>query len=158
MSTTTTSHRESNRRRRTTDLQTLIRMDPMDRIEALRAGIESVVLIEIAKAMGHSVSELIELLQLARHSPVGAVRKGKRLTTEQSERVLAILRLIEIVEDMVMVASQDKAFDTPLWIGDWLTTPCPALGGRRPATLTDTLEGFRVLERLLSQMQSGAYA
>ncbi|WP_407279182.1 MbcA/ParS/Xre antitoxin family protein [Aromatoleum evansii] len=130
----------------------------MDRIEALRAGIESLVLIEVAKAMGHSVSELIELLQLGRHSPVGAVMKGNRLTTEQSERILAFLRLVEAVDDMVRATGQDKAFDAPRWIGDWLASPCPALGGRHPAALTDTLEGFRVLERLLSQMQSGAYA
>lgn len=130
----------------------------MDRIEALRAGIESTVLIEIAKAIGCPLPELIELLQLGRHSPVSAVRKGDRLTTEQSERVLAFLRLIEVVEEMVMVASQGEAFDASRWIGDWLASPCPALGGRRPATLTDTLEGFRVLDQLLSQMLSGAYA
>lgn len=139
-------------------LQTLIPMDPMDRIELLRAGIESVVLIEIARAIGRSAPELIELLQLARRSPVVAVQQGARLTTEQSERVLAFLRLIEIVEDMVMVASSEKAFNAPRWIGDWLATPCPALGGRRPATLTDTIEGFRVLGQMLSQILSGAYA
>ncbi|NMG29513.1 antitoxin Xre/MbcA/ParS toxin-binding domain-containing protein [Aromatoleum evansii] len=133
-------------------------MDPMVKIEALRAGIESVVLVEIAKAIGRSTLELIELLQLSRHSPVGAIRRGERLTTEQGERVLAFLRLVEAVGDMVTVAGDDKAFDVPRWIADWLATPCPALGGRRPASLTDTLEGFRVLNQLLSQMQSGAYA
>lgn len=151
-------HREGSRKRHATDLQTLIRLDPMDRINVLRAGIESVVLVEIAKAIGRSTPELIGLLQLAHHSPVGAVRKGGRLTTEQSERVLAFLRLVAVVDDMVTVASQDKAFDAPRWIGDWLADPCPALGGQRPATLTDTLEGFRVLDQLLSQMLSGAYA
>lgn len=158
MSTNPQPHREGNRKRHATDPQTLIVMDPMVRIEALRAGIESVVLVEIAKAIGRSTPELIELLQLARHSPVGAIRRGKRLTTEQSERVLALLRLIEVVGDIVTVASEDNAFDVLRWIGDWLATPCPALGGQRPASLTDTLEGFRVLNQLLSQMQSGAYA
>lgn len=131
----------------------------MDRIEALGAGIESLVLIKIAKAIGRSVPELIGLLQLTRHSLIGAVvRKGNRLTTEQSERVLAFLRLIEVAEGMVTVSGQDKAFDAPRWIGDWVAIPCPALGGRPPTVLTDTLEGFRVLEQLLSQMLSGAYA
>lgn len=102
--------------------------------------------------------ELIELLQIARHSPDGAVQKGGRLTTEQSERVLAFLRLIERVDHMVTVARQDKAFDAPRWLGEWFASPCPTLGARRPATLTDTLERFRVLEQLLSQMLSSAYA
>lgn len=151
-------HVAGSQKRPALDPRALIRLDPMDRINVLRAGIESVALVEIATAVGRSMPELIELLQLAAHSPVAAPLKGKRLTTEQSERVLAFLRLIEIADDMVRTTSQHTPFDAPHWIGDWLASPCPALGGRRPAGFTDTLEGFRVLEQLLAQMLSGAYA
>lgn len=140
------------------DPRALLRLDPMDRINCLRAGIESVALVEIAKAVGRSTLELIELLQLARYSHVGTVGRRARLTTEQSERVLAFLRLIEVLDHMVTAASDDKPFDAPRWLGDWIATPCPALGGQCPAAFTDTLEGYRVLDQLLSQMASGAYA
>lgn len=141
------------------DLRALIRLDPMERIKVLRAGIESVALVEIATAVGRSMPELIDLLQLAAHSAVAAPRKGSRLSTEQSERVLAFLRLIEAADDMVRITTPGSMpFDAPRWVGEWLASPCPALGGRRPAGFTDTLEGFRVLEQLLAQMLSGAYA
>lgn len=136
----------------------LLRLDPMDRIQVLRAGIESVVLVAIAHATGRSPPELFDLLQLMHPSPGTTFRKGARLTTEQSERVLAFLRLIERVEEMVTNGGDDRTFDAARWLGDWLTTPCPALGGQRPAVLTDTLEGYRVLDQLLAQMLSGAYA
>lgn len=151
-------HKAGSQKRPVLDLRALIRLDPMDRINVLRAGIESIALVEIATAVGRSMPELIELLQLAAHSPVAAPLKGKRLTTEQSERILAFLRLIEIADEMVRTTRQHTPFDAPHWVGDWLASPCPALGGRRPAGFTDTLEGFRVLEQLLAQMQSGAYA
>ncbi|MCK9988151.1 MAG: hypothetical protein AzoDbin1_04623 [Azoarcus sp.] len=118
------------------DLRALIRLDPMDRIKVLRAGIESVALVEIATAVGRSMPELIDLLQLAGYSAVAAPRKGSRLSTEQSERVLAFLRLIEAADDMVRTTSQHTPFDAARWVGDWLASPCPALGDALPASPT----------------------
>ncbi|NMG28077.1 MbcA/ParS/Xre antitoxin family protein [Aromatoleum evansii] len=158
MSATPEPNQDRRRQPAPFDRRALLRLDPMDRINVLRAGIESVALVAIAHAIGRSCPELIDLLQLARPSPVSTPRKGVRLTTAQSERVLAFLRLIERVDHMVTIGSDDSAFDAARWLGDWLARPCPALGGQRPAALTDTLEGYRVLDQLLSQMLSGAYA
>lgn len=150
--------RKAGSQKRHAPLRALIRLDPMDRINVLRRGIECRSLVEIANAIGRSTSALIDLLQLARHSSLAPQRKGARLTTEQSERLLAFLRLIEVVDDMVKLAGDNRSFDAPRWLGDWFAMPCPALGGQRPADLTDTLEGYRLLEQLLAQMLAGAYA
>ena len=135
----------------------LLRLDPMQRIERLREGLEIGTLVEIAKATDCPVAELLELLQLSPASPV-TVRNKNGLTTQESERVLAFLRIIQSVEDMVANGGDSLSFDAPRWTVNWFARPCPALGGRRPADLADTLEGYRVLNQLIAQLSSGAYS
>lgn len=145
-------------RREPLPAMTLLRLDPMQRIERLREGLETGTLVEISKAIGRPVAELLELLQLSPGSPVTVRNKNARLTTQESERVLAFLRIIQSVEDMVANGGDNLSFDAPRWTANWFARPCPALGGRRPADLADTLEGYRVLNQLIAQLSSGAYS
>lgn len=48
------------------------------------------------------------------------------------------------------------AFDTALWLGEWIRKPQPALGGRRPEDLLDTPTGQAAVMRVLGAMESGA--
>ncbi|WP_176668768.1 MbcA/ParS/Xre antitoxin family protein [Variovorax sp. SG517] len=43
-------------------------------------------------------------------------------------------------------------------VAQWLDQPLSALNGQRPGDLMDTAEGQAMVSRLLSRIQSGAYA
>ncbi|MFO1356707.1 MAG: MbcA/ParS/Xre antitoxin family protein [Gammaproteobacteria bacterium] len=48
-------------------------------------------------------------------------------------------------------------FNAARWLGKWIETAQPALGGRKPADLLDTPTGLDMVSRLLGSIQSGAY-
>lgn len=86
------------------------------------------------------------------------VRQQKRLSPEETERVLGVATLVGQVERMVQESGTPDGFDAAVWTAAWLDRPHPALGGARPATLMDTAEGRTLVSRVIAQMQSGAYA
>ncbi len=48
-------------------------------------------------------------------------------------------------------------FDPFAWLGSWLTSPNPALGGQRPLALLDTSDGRLLVDGVLATMESGVY-
>ena len=73
-------------------------------------------------------------------------------------RVIGLARLVGQVETMVRESGDPAGFDAARWVSAWLKQPNPALGGRRPIELMDTVTGQEVVSGLLTRMQSGAYA
>lgn len=88
-------------------------------------------------------------------------RKAKTnapLSPAEGERVLGFARLLGQVQTMVRESGDSERFDASAWLSAWMSAPVPALGGARPLDLMDTMTGQSLVSRLLSQMQSGAYA
>jgi uncharacterized protein (DUF2384 family) len=75
---------------------------------------------------------------------------------DEGKGVLA--HLVEQVEAMVVEAGDPTNFDATAWLSQWLREPLPAVGGGRPIDLLDTTEGQALVSRMLSQIQSGAFA
>ena len=84
--------------------------------------------------------------------------RDELLSTEDSERVVGLAKLVGQLEAMVEESGSDENFDAPEWLSRWLREPLPALGGGRPIDLLDTMEGQALVAQALSQIQSGAYA
>lgn len=61
-------------------------------------------------------------------------------------------RLVEVRE------LDPEGFDASAWRGAWLDKANLALAGKRPAEYLDTNEGGQIVQRLLAQMERGAYA
>ncbi|MCI3132305.1 antitoxin Xre/MbcA/ParS toxin-binding domain-containing protein [Phenylobacterium aquaticum] len=85
-------------------------------------------------------------------------KAGERLTTDESERVLGVAKLIGQLEAIVEESGDPVGFDAAAWMSRWLSEPLPALGGVKPIDLLDTMEGQALVSRSLAQMQSGAFA
>jgi len=63
------------------------------------------------------------------------------------------------VQTMVADGGAEAAgFDAARWLAQWLAHPLPALGGDTPASYLDTVEGQKLVSRLLAMAESGAYA
>lgn len=94
--------------------------------------------------------------------PKGKAAPGKSkiaLVSGASEaRAKQLAKLASQVETIIRESGEQTGFDAAEWVEDWVARPHPALGGKPPADYLDTAEGQAMVDRLIAQMQSGAYA
>lgn len=134
------------------------RANPLDRIAIIRGRVPARYVVALAQSMQIPKERLYGALNLARATVDRRIQKRQRLSQEESERVLAVVRLIGQVDSMVQESGDPAGFDAAKWTGEWLQRPHPALGGRCPSELLDTADGRALVADLLAQQQSGAYA
>ena len=82
---------------------------------------------------------------------------SERIPQASSERVIGLMSLIGRVEE-ITIRNGATGFDPAKWLGTWLNTPLPALGGARPGTYLDTMAGQDLLSSMIAIAESGAYA
>lgn len=136
----------------------VFRATPVDRIEMIKAGVRAIEAKRLFEALSISQGAAFAALKLSAATVNRKAARGQKLSSDESERVLGIARLIGQVEAMVEESGTAEGFDAAHWISRWLEEPVPALGGRRPLDLLDTMEGQALVADTLARMQSGAYA
>lgn len=78
-----------------------------------------------------------------------------RLT--ENDRAANVARLVGIVQRMVEESGDPAGFDAAHWTATFLERPNHALGGQLPIEFMRTEQGHAVVERLVLNMQCGAY-
>ena len=128
-------------------------------IEWERGGIGAGVVGEFAAVMDVPVDQLCSLLGVAPSTIARKRRLGGTLAPAVSQSVLRLARLLDVARQLVenSTAVDARNFDPYKWLGRWLWTAQPALGGLRPATLISTPTGAVAVERLLGALESGVY-
>lgn len=134
------------------------RANPLDRIAIIRGRVPAAYVVSLTQSMQIPKERLYSTLNLARATIDRKIQKRQRLNQEESERILAVVRLIGQADCMVQESGDPSRFDAPRWTAEWLQRPHPALGGRTPGELLDTADGRALVADLLAQQQSGAYA
>lgn len=134
------------------------RANPLDRIAIIRGRVPATYVIALTQSMQISKERLYSTLNLARATVDRKIQQRQRLSQEESERILAVARLIGQVDCMVQESGDPTDFDAARWTAQWLQRPHPALGGRAPGELLDTADGRGLVSDLLAQQQSAAYA
>lgn len=134
------------------------RANPLDRIAIIRGRVPATYVLALTQSMQIPKERLYSTLNLARATVDRKIQKRQRLNQEESERILAVVRLIGQVDTMVQESGEPAGFDAAKWVADWLQRPHPALGGRTPGELLDTADGRGLVADLLAQQQSSAYA
>lgn len=132
--------------------------EPMRLVAIIRSGVPATATAALAGALGLSQDQLFKDLGLARATVVRKASKNENLSSEQTERVVGLMRLIGQVATMVAESGDPKDFDAARWVGEWIHKPNSALGSVRPAELMDTVQGLEIVSNLLLKMQTGAYA
>lgn len=136
----------------------LYRAPATDRIRIIKDGVPA-----------STVKRLIADLRLDQHVLFGALNlktatvnrraaRDEALPSAEGERVIGIAKLVGQLEAMLEESGETSGFEARSWLSTWLREPLPALGGVRPISLLDTMEGQSLVSRALSQIQSGAYA
>lgn len=116
-------------------------------IAAIRAGLP-VSAVDEALASGRVTAAEIDRLAIPRKTLAHRRAKG-RLTPEQSDRLVRILRI---------VTEAEATFDDRTRAGIWLRRATSALGGEAPLDLLDTDVGARQVETLLGRIAHGIAA
>lgn len=138
--------------------QDIYDMNPLDRVHIIRSGVHARVISYFAKSMDLSREHLSKTLGLSITTVDRKAKANARLTSEQSEPVVSMAKLIGQVQAIVQQSGDPDGFDAALWFAQWLDQPLPALGNSRPAEYMDTAEGRELLSNLIAHAQSGAYA
>jgi putative toxin-antitoxin system antitoxin component (TIGR02293 family) len=131
---------------------------PQDRIVTIKRGVPASHIKLLAARMNTSKEFLIDALGLTRATFNRKVRENKKLSQDESERVLGVDYLIGQIENMVKESGNPTGFDAAKWVSQWLNSPLPALGNKKPASYMDTVEGQKLVSNFLAMAQSGAYA
>ncbi|KJK21066.1 hypothetical protein UB46_29255 [Burkholderiaceae bacterium 16] len=127
-------------------------------IQVIRAGVPATDVSRLAHLMGTTKEHLIKTLDLPRATVDRKAKAHQNLSSEQSERVIGMAKLVGQVQAMVERSGDPTNFNAAQWVAQWLEQPSQALGGQRPAELMDTVAGQEVVSDLVAKMQSGAYA
>ncbi|SDB72494.1 antitoxin Xre/MbcA/ParS toxin-binding domain-containing protein [Belnapia rosea] len=136
----------------------LYQASALERVEMIKAGLSASEAKRIFADLAIGQGAALKALRL---SPATVNKKAKQdgtLSPGESERVLGMAKLVGQLEAMVQASGDPEGFDAPGWMARWLQAPLPALGGRRPMDLMDTMEGQALVSTTLAQMQGGAYA
>lgn len=133
-------------------------LDPLARVFMIKSGLTAKFIDEMAGEMHKPREWLLATVGVSSSTFKRKKQESKPLSKDDSERVLGMARLVGQVQTMVEQSGDPGAFDAAEWVGRWLDNPVPALGGRRPTELMDTVEGQTIVSNLLARIQSGAYA
>ncbi|MCU1330278.1 MAG: hypothetical protein JWN34_5648 [Bryobacterales bacterium] len=98
-------------------------------------------------ALGFTKAEIDELiipLRTLQHRKA----KRERLTVEESDKVLRIIRALSTTEDVY--DSRERSLS-------WLRRENPRLSNRAPLSLVGTYTGSRMVEELLGQIDEGMF-
>ncbi|PZW47106.1 putative toxin-antitoxin system antitoxin component (TIGR02293 family) [Humitalea rosea] len=124
-----------------------IAMNAVFPIDAIRQGLPAEA-ADAPIAAGRLTAAELDRLAIPRKTLAHRRALG-RLTPEQSDRLVRILRVIDFTE---------QTFADPARAHAWLRRPTTALGGEAPLDLLDTDPGARQVESLLGRIAHGIAA
>lgn len=124
-----------------------IRSD-LDLEDAVRSGLPVKAFESVVEAGALRATELHALV-IPRRTLAHRRRLGGRLSSEQSDRLTRVVRLVALAEEAI--GDGAKA-------GRWLRKPNRALQGRRPLDLLANDVGARLVEQVLGRIEHGLSA
>ncbi|WP_232464705.1 antitoxin Xre/MbcA/ParS toxin-binding domain-containing protein [Bordetella genomosp. 8] len=132
---------------------------PMALVETERAGVSSRFVKQLPVRMHIPATRLYTMMGIPKATIEKKAAANQSLTGMAGKSALGLARLLGIAQSIVANSTSPEArgFDAVAWLGQWLDSPQPALGGRKPGDLIDTPTGVDVVARLLGALESGAY-
>jgi putative toxin-antitoxin system antitoxin component (TIGR02293 family) len=114
--------------------------------EKVHRGIPAATLLGMASDLGIGVLELADTLRLARRTVTRRLAQDKKLTPDESEKILRVGRLLRIAE--AVFDGRDQAFA-------WFMRPLSPLNGRTPLQECSSEPGGREVEQVLGRIDHG---
>jgi putative toxin-antitoxin system antitoxin component (TIGR02293 family) len=115
-------------------------------MELIRSGLPVGALLQLHRTSGLTLDRIKQLARISAGS-LSRRKQAGQFSQEESERLLRISRLFERAAGLYD-GDADGA-------RQWLETPIPALGNRRPLELAETEPGAREVEDLIGRIEHG---
>ncbi len=122
--------------------------EALDAIAYIRSGFPKQSIIRVLEKTGLAPAHLFNILHLSFHQ-LADFDNYEKLSVEQSNFLYEFTRLYVRGLDI---------FGDKQTIDRWLSRENLALGDKSPLELLDTIEGFRLVDNLLSQIEYGFYS
>lgn len=136
----------------------IYRSSPQARIQMIRRGVKAGDAKQMISDLHFDQQALLGALNLKTATVNRKAARNEALSIEESERVLGIASLVGQLQTIVEESGDSDGFDATQWLSRWLREPLSALGGEKPLSLLDTMEGQSLVADTLAKVQSGAYA
>ena len=132
---------------------------PMELVMVERMGVNGQLLHGLSKSLAVPASRIFTILGVPKATAIRKSANGEMISGSSGQAAIAMAKLLGLAQDIVAhsTAAEAKDFDSAAWLGRWLETPQPALGGRKPADLMDTPTGVEIVTRLLGSLESGSF-
>ena len=140
-------------------LRAVAQATPMAVIDIEREGVPGLFIKDLSRRMAIPTSRFFAILGLPKATAEKKAAAGELVNGSSGQAAVGITRLIGIAQAIADQSTSSAAenFDAAKWLGRWIESPQPALGGRKPADLVSTPTGLEIVSRLLGAMESGAY-
>lgn len=138
----------------------LRRAQVADRVQVEKQGLSYITVQRLMSKINYTPADMQRLMGISRSAYMRKMAAKQSFSGVPGQTLIGLVDLINRADDMLS-AEQDspivRDFDIEKWVGEWIRTPQPALGGREPSELMDTPTGRTCVMRLLGSLQSGAY-
>ena len=131
--------------------------DPIERVKLIRSGLTAVSAKQFFGLFELPLQHLARALNISLATLNRKASQEARLSSAETEKILGLGALLNQVSELVESSGQAEHFEPTAWLSNWLLASVPALDGRRPIDLLDTIEGQSLVSDTLARMQSGAY-
>ncbi|HET7400383.1 MAG TPA: antitoxin Xre/MbcA/ParS toxin-binding domain-containing protein [Usitatibacter sp.] len=142
-----------------TYVERIRRAAPSDLMDMEREGVPGALIKDLGRGFHFTQQRFYEILGAPKATVERKTLSSKPVAGTVGQATLGVVRLLALAEGIVArsTAPEAKGFDTQRWLGEWLETPQPALGGRRPSEMLDTPTGIAIVEKTLGAIESGSY-
>ena len=122
--------------------------DPTQIIELIRKGLPAQAIDFVADLLSLSRAAFLASIKIPASTMERRLRTGEALTSEESDRVSRVAKVLRRAVEVFGDDAQGKA---------WMIDPVSSLGGRTPLSLLDTMEGYELVTNTLSRIEYGVY-
>jgi len=135
------------------------RATPTEFMTLERAGVEGRMIKAMAGELRLPVASFYEMLGMPKATIEKKTAANEPVAGAYGHAALGMAKLLATAKNIVgnSTAAGAKNFDVGKWLGEWITRPQAALGGKKPAAFLDTPTGAEIVNRLLGTIESGAY-
>jgi putative toxin-antitoxin system antitoxin component (TIGR02293 family) len=122
--------------------------DPTQIIELIRKGLPPQTIDYVAGLLTLSRVSFLDAIKIPASTVERRLRTGELLTSDESDRVSRVAKVLRRAVDVLGDKAQGKA---------WMIDSISSLGGRTPLSLLDTMEGYDLVTTTLSRIEYGVY-
>lgn len=132
---------------------------PEQQVQLEKDGVECELLDTLATALALPKTELYPMIGIAKATAESRLRSGARVDGAPGFALISLVALLDDTQQLLADSTHPAAqsFAAGPWLGRWLKTQQPALGGRSPSEYIATPTGQQIVRRLLGSIASGAY-